>query len=151
MSAVSGTSSSNSTNPSSYTDDVSSRVVQKSLGQNDFLKLLTTQMTNQDPMNPTSDTDQIAQLAQFSSLQSMNSLLTNSQLQGATAMMGKKVTIADTAGTITGTVDSAQLDSGKVYVTVNGTQYPYSEITKIESAPVATTSANQPASTATGS
>lgn len=133
MSSVSATNSSSGT--TTYTDNTSARVASKTLGQSDFLKLLTTQMTNQDPMNPTSDTDQIAQLAQFQSLQSMNSLLTNSQLQGASSAIGKQVTIQDTAaGTVTGTVQSAQLSSGTVYVTVNGNKYAYSEITQISPA-----------------
>ena len=114
------------------TDNTTARVAQKTLGESDFLKLLTTQMSNQDPMNPVSDTDQIAQLAQFSSLQSMNSLLTNSQLQGATSVIGKNVTAADANGNaVSGTVDSAQVNSGTVYVTINGTQYAYSTITQV--------------------
>ena len=38
--------------------------------QDRFLRLLVTQMKNQDPLNPTSDTDFIGQMAQFSSLES---------------------------------------------------------------------------------
>ena len=138
MSSVAATSASSST---VTTDNTSARVVQKSLGESDFLKLLTTQMSNQDPMNPISDTSQIAQLAQFSSLQSMNSLLTNSQLEGASNMIGKNVTAADTSGhSVNGTVDSAQLSSGTVYVTIDGTQYAYSSITQVKAAtPAATT------------
>lgn len=137
MSSVAATSSSAA---SAYTDNVTARVTQKTLGQSDFLKLLTTQMTNQDPMNPISDTDQIAQLAQFSSLQSMNSLLTNSQLDGASNMIGKNVTAADDLGHIvTGTVDSALVSSGKVYVTIGGQQYAYSTISQVKAAPATTT------------
>jgi flagellar basal-body rod modification protein FlgD len=138
MSSVAATSSTSQT----YTDNTSARTVQKTLGQSDFLKLLTTQMTNQDPMNPISDTNQIAQLAQFSSLQSMNALLVNSQLEGASSMIGKSVTAADTSGhTVTGTVDSAQISSGTVYVTINGEQYAYSTITQVKAAPVTTAQA----------
>jgi flagellar basal-body rod modification protein FlgD len=140
MSSVAATSSTTST---TYTDDTASRVTQKTLGQSDFLKLLTTQMSNQDPMNPVSDTDQIAQLAQFSSLQSMNSLLTNSQLEGATNLIGKNVTINDSNdGTVSGTVDSAQLTSGVVYVTVNGTSYAYTEVAKVTAATATTSSSS---------
>ena len=38
------------------------------LGQADFLKLMTAQMQNQDPFNPTDNTQMVAQMAQFSSL-----------------------------------------------------------------------------------
>ena len=40
----------------------------QSLGQADFLKLLTTQLSNQDPLAPTDNKDMLAQMAQFSAL-----------------------------------------------------------------------------------
>lgn len=39
-----------------------------SLGQTDFLKMLTTQLQNQDPSDPVDNKEMVAQLAQFSSL-----------------------------------------------------------------------------------
>ena len=136
MSPIAATSST----PTTYTDNTAARTTQKTLGESDFLKLLTTQMSNQDPMNPVSDTDQIAQLAQFSSLQSMNSLLANSQMESASNLIGKKVTLNDAnAGTVSGTVQSALLSSGTVYVTVNGTPYAYSGIVLVQPATPTTT------------
>ena len=55
--------------PSTSTNSLLNRVPQKSLGQEDFLKLLTVQLSQQDPMKPMEDTSFIAQMAQFSSLQ----------------------------------------------------------------------------------
>lgn len=40
----------------------------QTLGQGDFLKLMTEQMKNQDPFNPVDNTQMVAQMAQFSSL-----------------------------------------------------------------------------------
>ncbi|HEY6965173.1 MAG TPA: flagellar hook capping FlgD N-terminal domain-containing protein [Erythrobacter sp.] len=40
----------------------------QSLGQADFLKLLTTQLSQQDPLEPTDNKDMLAQMAQFSAL-----------------------------------------------------------------------------------
>lgn len=75
------------------------------LGKDDFLELLVTKMTNQDPLEPMKDEDFIAQLAQFSQLEqtyNMNQLLQESinldylQMQTinntmATNLIGKEV------------------------------------------------------------
>jgi flagellar basal-body rod modification protein FlgD len=77
------------------------------LGKDEFLKLLLTQVENQDPLNPLEDKEFVAQLAQFSSLeqlQNVNGILkeslgTNAALTrtmnttAATALVGKKVAI----------------------------------------------------------
>jgi flagellar basal-body rod modification protein FlgD len=44
------------------------------LGGADFIKLLTTQLNNQDPTAPVDNSQMIAQLAQFSSLSATNSI-----------------------------------------------------------------------------
>ena len=44
------------------------------LDKNAFLELLTTQLSNQDPLNPMDDREFITQLAQFSSLEQLNNL-----------------------------------------------------------------------------
>ena len=74
----------------------------KVLGQDDFLKLLTMQMQNQDPMNPQTNTDFVAQMAQFTTLEqsrSMTNSLQNIQarqdVQTAVQLLGKPVQLAD--------------------------------------------------------
>ncbi len=47
------------------------------LDKDAFLRLLTTQLANQDPLNPMEDKEFIAQLAQFSSLEQMQNLNKN--------------------------------------------------------------------------
>lgn len=42
----------------------------QTLGQADFLKLLTTQLAQQDPLEPTDNKEMITQMAQFSALAS---------------------------------------------------------------------------------
>ena len=44
------------------------------LGKDDFLKLLITKLTNQDPLNPMDDESFVAELAQFSSLEQMQNI-----------------------------------------------------------------------------
>ena len=50
------------TNPSAPTTGTSSAM----LNHNDFLRLMTTQLTTQDPFNPVDNTQMVAQMAQFS-------------------------------------------------------------------------------------
>jgi flagellar basal-body rod modification protein FlgD len=47
---------------------------QKILGKDDFLKLLVTQLRNQNPMNPMRSEEFAAQLAQFSSVEQLNNI-----------------------------------------------------------------------------
>ena len=50
-----------------------------SLGQDAFLKLLTTQLAHQDPLAPKEDGEFMAQLAQFSSLEKLTEISTSIQ------------------------------------------------------------------------
>lgn len=65
---------------------------QKSLGETDFLALMTTQLQQQDPFAPVDNQAMIAQMAQFSSLSGinqMNSTLTSiaDQIRSQTALL----------------------------------------------------------------
>ena len=50
------------------TPTVTTAAASQTLGQADFLKLMTAQLQNQDPFNPVDNTQMVAQMAQFSSL-----------------------------------------------------------------------------------
>jgi len=89
------------------------------LGKDAFLKLLTAQLANQDPMQPMDDKEFITQLAQFSSLEQMQSMNTNIEtmtknqtLGQAVNLIGKTITWNDPdAGTkLTGKVNGVGFD-----------------------------------------
>lgn len=82
------------------------------LQQADFLKLMTTQLANQDPFKPLDSSGFMTQIAQFSSVQgiqdlqkSFNSLadamMPNQSLQSA-SLVGHKVLVAAQGGVLTG-------------------------------------------------
>ena len=92
-----------------------------SLGQEDFLKLMTTQLQNQDPFSPMENGDFIAQMAQFStvtgitemseSLKSLSGQLGEFRIATASSMLGNSVLVPgntarpDANGEIHGIID----------------------------------------------
>jgi flagellar basal-body rod modification protein FlgD len=85
-----------------------SSAASQTLGQADFLKLMTAQLQNQDPFNPVDNTQMVAQMAQFSSLSGITEMsstlktiaakLTGTSTADAMSYVGKTVlTAGDTA------------------------------------------------------
>jgi flagellar basal-body rod modification protein FlgD len=61
-----------------------------------FLRILTAELSNQDPTNAKDDsTEYVAQMAQFSSLEQMANLNTTLTMSSVNAMIGKTVTLTD--------------------------------------------------------
>ncbi len=109
----------------------------KSLGKDDFLKLLITQLSSQDPTNPVKDQDFIAQMAQFSSLEQMNNISTGIQKMGnrqSFSLVGKLVSGPDFVNgeSIAGIAGALFFDGeGKTFVRVNGRSIDVEQITLI--------------------
>ena len=59
------------------------------MGKDEFVKLLVTQMTNQDPLNPMDGKDLAVQLAQFSNVEQLLNI--NSKLDDLIAMMKSQI------------------------------------------------------------
>ncbi|MFN3546960.1 MAG: flagellar hook assembly protein FlgD [Mesorhizobium sp.] len=114
VSAVTGTTAATATTKSATTVDYES-----------FLRLLVTQMKNQDPTAPMDSTDYVAQLATFSQVEQtvqtnnkLDSLLQMSLLGQASSVIGRTVTAIDgTTGVVVATGITAEgitaiLDNG---------------------------------------
>jgi flagellar basal-body rod modification protein FlgD len=114
---------------------------QQSLGKDDFLKILITQLSYQDPTAPMEDKEFIAQMAQFSTLEQMTGMagdfsrltemLTNSEAVGS---LGKSVEL-----NVLG-YEEEQVVQGQVravtrgtnpQVLVNGTYYDWAQVTRV--------------------
>ena len=120
----------------------------QTLTQANFLQLLVTQMSSQDPLNPQSDTEFAAQLAQFSALQQSQNMSQDMSVLQANAMIGEVVTVAPSngSGSVTGTVSAVQIASGTPTIMVNGQSYNLSQVTAI-TPPVSTQSQTATANT----
>jgi flagellar basal-body rod modification protein FlgD len=117
-----------------------------SLGKDDFLKILMTQLQNQDPLNPMQDTEFISQMANFSSLEQMTNLNSSigtfikqsqqNQFMQAALMIGKTVTYSDESGNEnTAVVKSVSLKDGVTNFQLDNdakSSIISSQITKIE-------------------
>ena len=117
-----------------------SRTPKSELGKNDFLKLLTQQLKNQDPMNPMQDMDFIGQMSSFSSLEQMmnmnkslesfiNTFSSNSQTQ-AMMYLGTTVTVQNSSMSepMTGVVDMVGFKNGKPYLKVDDLAFDLTDV-----------------------
>src|SRR5574343_45997 len=86
MTTVSNTNTSSNTSSSSSSRTSSSTATSVSSDYQMFLKLLTTQMTNQDPTSPMDSSDYAVQLATFSQVEQQ--VKTNDLLTGLATQMG---------------------------------------------------------------
>jgi flagellar basal-body rod modification protein FlgD len=112
--------------------------------QMDYMKLLVTQLQNQNPLEPLDNKDMAAQLAQFSQLQQMEGLntsfskmLESVQRSYASSLIGKEVTFrvqaADgTAETRTGSVEEVTMaEDGDILLMVGAEKVNLADVIAI--------------------
>ena len=108
--------------------------VQK-LGQDEFIKILVTQLTAQDPLNPQKDTEFVGQMAQFSAMETTKAMQNEIATLRANSLIGQKVEVKversdNVSGEVTG-VDSA---NGEPRIIIEGVSYPVSNVVRVERA-----------------
>jgi flagellar basal-body rod modification protein FlgD len=108
----------------SAANEAASRAIAKkktSLGQDEFLKLMTTQMTHQDPNNPMQNGEFLSQMAQFGTVSGIQDLqksfatfagsINSDQALQAASLVGRNVTVTSdqavlaSGGDVAGTVN----------------------------------------------
>lgn len=122
-------------------DNANSKSKGNELGKDDFLKILITQLSNQDPTQPLQDKDFIAQMAQFSSVEQLTNMsqemkLLRQSLGIAPGLIGKSVSwsaIDSNGETITkeGIVDAITFKNGQQQLSVKGEEISLDKLIKV--------------------
>src|SRR5574344_3106441 len=127
----------NAVNNFNKANTVNGRTASQQLGKDDFLKLLITQLSNQDPTNPMENTEFVAQMAQFSSLEQMTNMSTgfdrlSSMLTSNNAVntIGKTVDLNIGDAQTTGVGDAVTYGKNP-QVKVNGMYYDMNQISAV--------------------
>ncbi|OAX49585.1 flagellar hook capping FlgD N-terminal domain-containing protein [Paenibacillus sp. AD87] len=113
----------------------------KELGKDQFLKILITQLQNQDPMQPMEDKEFIAQMAQFSSVEQLVNISSqlktlNQSLGTVSGMIGREISWLSSNkednGTLRqGIVDSIIVRDGVQYAKVGNDEIKLDEIIQV--------------------
>ena len=121
--------------PSASEDSQSSATMQ----MDDFLQLLTSQISNQDPLEPMKDTEFISQMANIASLEQMQQFSKGFEMFAsshkdmvAQAYLGRAVEIKSGSEELSGIVNAVERsEDGKISVLVNNKAYDPNEIVKV--------------------
>jgi flagellar basal-body rod modification protein FlgD len=112
------------------------------LGRDEFLKILITQISHQDPTQPLQDKEFIAQMAQFTSVEQMTNMANEMKLMRqsigwASSLIGKSInwTLLDSETqqpvVKMGKVEAINIKEGNQYANVDGQNVPLEQISKI--------------------
>lgn len=106
------------------------------MDQSAFLKLMVTQMQNQDFTDPMDNSTMITQMAQFSNMQMMQDMATYSKTNHAMSMVGKNVTasrftVSGDLDTTTGMVEKVSLVDNEYVLYVGDKTYTLDQVMSI--------------------
>jgi flagellar basal-body rod modification protein FlgD len=103
----------------------SSAAQSSNIGIQDFLKILTTQLNNQDPLKPVDNQEFVAQIAQFATLEQsrqlnvkVDALLSVQSSTQSVGLLGKTVDIDQSGFLVSGRVTALSLASGQPLLTI---------------------------------
>ncbi len=113
----------------------SQRTTGSKLDQEDFLKILVAQMSNQDPMEPTSNEDFLAQMAQFSALEAMTAMSASFATTQAYSMIGKIAYVQDGSDVVYGKVSGVVNEDGINYILIGDKYYDAKKVTGVMEIP----------------
>lgn len=142
------------------TATTSQTAINSTLGKDEFLKLLITQIRHQDAMNPMDDKEFISQMAQFSSLEQMQNLnntmetsfksmaqsqenlnsvmlevayqLYQGNIDDSVRLLGREVTYKLDGVEKTGTISSLKQVDGRYVPVIDGENIPLDQIISIK-------------------
>ena len=121
----------------------------QTLGQDDFLKLLVAQMSQQDPMNPMKDSEFIAQMAQFSALEQSKAMQQDMSSLRASAMLGETVTVrlkddkGQEIGQLTDVVSQVVIEKNVPKLLVDGRRIEMGDLLSVQRAQLPVVSSTQ--------
>lgn len=101
-----------------------------------YLKVLATQMSNQDFNDPMSDTDMLQQMSSYSMLEGIKNMTSQANISYATNLVGKAVTVNDGHDYDTGIVESVVVSDSTPYLVVNGSKYEVSTVSNVTSSDI---------------
>lgn len=110
------------------------------MGKDEFLKLLVTQLKNQDPLKPMDNKDFIAQTAQFTSMEQMKNVNSNlkeslqmQKLSQVGGLVNKKVKVLDsnTGKEVTGIIEKIKMADSGPQLVIDGKKHEMGSIKEV--------------------
>ena len=110
------------------------------LTSNDFIKLMMTQLQNQDFTNPSDTSDMLNQMTQLSNMQMMQEMAGYSKLNYAMSLVGKTVTasrftLSGELDTVTDVISSVSINGDEYVFLIGGKKYTMNQIMTIGGTP----------------
>ncbi len=125
-------------------NQIKSKSSQFELKSSDFIKMMITQLQNQDPMEPAKNEELLAQMSQIGQLQastllteSIKGMVLQNQIGSAGNMIGKSIEgMDDQNEKIRGVVNSVRVEGNDIFLELdNGKKLNMGRVTSIASAP----------------